>query len=153
MEAVIKRSASEEAAEALEYLRTGKRKIIIGRKKQIEIPKTKNKIKYLLFGSLMLLFSFCYFLYFEKKYEITGSVHINGNFMKNHQMCFLRRGEEQIESILSDELGNFSIKLREGFYRIYFIKDCPKKYLRPDTSPLAIKVSRNLKNIRIYIPK
>lgn len=150
--AVVKPSASEVATEALEYLRTGKRKIVFGLPKQPK-HKTKNKIKLKYFVMLFLFcLLFCPFLFLEKKYEIKGSVHIGGNFIKNHQMYFLER-EGEIKAIYSDELGNFNIKLKKGFYRIYFEKNAPKKYLMPETSPLAIKLSRNLENIRIYVPR
>lgn len=148
MEATIK-PASEVAAEALDYLRTGKRKVVFGKNKTPIKSKPKIKKRYFAIIFIVILI-FCPLLFIEKKYQIEGSINIGGQIIKNHKIYFLEK-EGAIQSVVSNENGNFNIKLKKGFYKIYFEKNAPRRYLMPETTPFAIKLSRNLKNIRLYV--
>lgn len=143
------RPTSEVAAEALEYLRTGKRKVVFGKSKMQIKAKPKIKKRYFVLVFVLILL-FCPLLLIEKKYQIEGSVSIGGQIIKNHKIYFLER-EGAIQSVVSDENGSFEIKLKKGFYKIYFEKNAPRRYLMSETTPFAIKLSRNLKNIRLYV--
>jgi hypothetical protein len=119
--------------------------------KQTLYQKEKNKInyKYLFYFLFIIILSPLFFIY-ENKYEIKGTVSVDGNLAKNCKLNFLDKSE--LYSVVSDNEGEFIIKLKKGFYRIYL--DVPsKKYSSPETSPFAIKLSRNLENMRIYVPK
>lgn len=148
MNATIEQTASEAASNALDYLNGKKSRIIIGQTK-IE-TKRKSKLKYLLLV-FIVAFVFPFFLT-TKKYQVKGSVHINGNFAKNHQINFLDKNDNLIK-IESDNSGNFQLSLKEGIYKIYLTGAKFKKYSNPKTTPFSLKLSKNINELRIYVPK
>lgn len=119
-----------------------------------EHQKIKNKInyKYFLFFILFIIILSPMFFLYERTYHIKGTVSVEGNLAKNCKLNFLNKENYDIHCITSDDKGKFAINLKKGFYKIYL--DIPiKQYSRPETSPFAIKISRNLENIRLYVPK
>lgn len=145
----IKKSAAQSASEALDDIKHGRRKVIFVKEKinVKEKIKPKNNKKFLLFGFLC---SFCLIPFFiiEKQYEIKGSINVLG---KNCEIIFSDKEEEK--STISSVQGDFSIFLKKGIYKIYIKEEnVPERYKMPETTPFSIKLSRDLKNIRIYIP-
>ena len=148
MEATIERSAAQSAAEALDIINNKKPRIIIGNK-TIEEKKSKSKYFLLIF---IVVFLFPFFINTTKKYQVQGSVHIDGKFAQDHEINFLDKNRNLIK-IKSDELGKFTVKLQEGIYKIYLTGKKFKKYSKAETTPFSLKLNKNMEELRIYIPK
>jgi hypothetical protein len=86
-----------------------------------------------------------------RKFQIKGSVNVRKRAAADQEINFFYE-KENIQKIQTDSLGNFHLKLSEGTYKIYFSENVSKKYSEPETTPLSIKVNRDLENIKIYIP-
>lgn len=150
MKATIQRSASEAAADALDIVNNKKPRIVIG-KIITEEEKPKYFLKhFLLIFIVVLLFPF--FTNTTKKYQVKGSVHIDGKFAQDHEINFLDKNKNLIK-IRSDELGKFTIKLKEGIYKIYITGSKFNKYSKAETTPFSLKLNKNMEELRIYIPK
>lgn len=150
MEATI-RSASQAAAEALDIVNNKKPRIVIGRRITEEEKKPKSFSKYFLL-IFIVVFLFPFFINTTKKYQVQGSVHIDGKFAQDHEINFLDKNKNLIK-IKSNELGKFTIKLQEGIYKIYLTGSKFKKYSKAETTPFSLKLNKNMEELRIYIPK
>lgn len=135
-------SASQAAEQAYRNLKS---KVKFVPKQKIEPKKKKH---YRLLFLLFLLPAFA-FLYPSDCYKIEGSIHINGSFAENKDIFFHNKQNKEIVSVKSGKNGNFTIWLEKGYYKIFF----KEIYKNPETSPFSLKMSRNLKDLKIYIPK
>lgn len=135
-------SASQAAEQAYRNLKS---KVRFVPKQKIE-PKKKKHYK-LLF--LLVFFPAFAFLYPSNYYKVEGNIHINGSFAENTNIFFYNKQNKEIVSVESGKDGNFTIWLKKGYYKIFF----KEIYKNPETSPFSLKMSRNLKNLKIYIPK
>lgn len=145
MEAIIRPSAADAAAETIDFIKS--KKIKFGKNKFVE-PNKKIKIKFKYFA-IPILFAiyFCCLFFLEKEYKIKGMVNISGNTQL--RINFLDQ-DKSLNSVLSEPSGRYEIKLKKGYYKIYFEKDVPEKFISPKTSPFFIKLDRDLDNINIY---
>jgi hypothetical protein len=150
MEATIELTAAQAASEALDIINNKKPRFVIG-KKTVEEKKTKYFSKYFLL-IFIVAFLLPFFITQQKKYKVEGSVHINGKFAKDQEINFLDKNKKLIK-IKSDNSGEFKLDLAEGIYKIYLTGSGFKKYSKPETTPFSLKLSKNMEELRIYIPK
>lgn len=138
-----KLSASQAAEKAYQDLK--KNKIVF-------IPTVKNQPKkkrnYLWLFLLIFLFLPAIILYPQNYYRAKGSVHIKGEFAKNTEIYFYNKENRKTSSTKSDENGNFTVLLKKGYYKIFFKKIYPS----PNKTPFSLKLNRDLKDLKLYIP-
>lgn len=145
-------TASFAAGDALDHLLGRKFKVVIGGVK----PKEKSKRIWRL--PLLLTIAFLIFL----------SMFLFGKDDKRHVKGFAFAGNMPIQKIkffgsdgdlheaTTNGDGVFAIKLKEGAYKICFDelpgpKNQSRRYSRPETTPLSIKLNRDLDNVRISV--
>lgn len=119
--------------------------------KIVFIPTTKEPKKNKNYLWLLLLIFFLFpliFFYPKNYYKTNGSIHIKGKFAKSTKVYFYNKESKEISSATSDKNGNFTIMLKKGYYKIFF----KEVYSNPNKSPFSLKLSRDLKDLKIYIP-
>lgn len=108
--------------------------------------KKINSWKY--YGFIFIFLPVLIPITWQKTYEVKGTIHVNGNFIRNMEIFFCDENKK-ISSVKSGNKGEFKINLTKGNYKIFF----KKIYTNEDQTPFSLKLSRNLENLKIYIPK